>query len=117
MDTIFTEEYSRIILYFQGKRYIANLEEIIYQKSLDGYPKYYQKELFDKLIFPKIYFKLTLIKQITNEKLSKLKVVSSGSQVLETLNRSMSFFFAEYVTGKTKHLYRSKVIKIWLNKF
>lgn len=97
VDAIFIEKFPKIILYSQGKGYIADVDEIVYEKPADGYPDYYQKELFDELVLPKSYFILTSIEQITNEDLSKLKVVSSGSQALETLNRSMSsFFFAEY---------------------
>ena len=101
VDAIFTEECPKIILYSQGKGYVADVDEIIYEKPAVGYPKYYQEELFDELVFPKSYFKLTSIEKITNEDLSKLKVVSSGSQAFETLNRSMSsFFFAEYGRAK-----------------
>lgn len=101
VDAIFNEEFPKIILYSQGKGYVADVDEIVYEKPADGYPKYYQGELFDEQVFPKSYFKLISIEQITNEDLSKLKIVSSGSQALETLYRSMSsFFFAEYGRAK-----------------
>lgn len=101
ISAIQSEEFSKIVLYSQGKGYVASDSDIAYEKPEEGYPEYYEKELFDELVFPKSYFKLTEIESFSSEVLSKLRIVSSGSPALETLNRSMSsFFFAEY--GKSK---------------
>ncbi|MDD6516226.1 MAG: hypothetical protein PUG45_12620 [bacterium] len=102
VDAILAEEFPKIVLYSQGKGYVADVTEIAYEKPVEGYPQYYQEELFDELVFPKSYFKLISIKHLSGEELSNLTIVSSGSSAIETLNRSMSsFFFAEYGKSKT----------------
>lgn len=103
-----SEDSPKIVLYSKGKGYIAVVEDIIFEKPNDGYPSYYQEELFDKLVYPKSYFKLTSIKQLSGEDLEKLKIVSSGSPAIETLSRSMSsFFLAEY--GKSRPIIMENV--------
>lgn len=92
IDAITKEATPKIILYSQGKGYVADVSEIRYEKPDNGYPEYYNDELFDKLIFPKSYFKLLDIQALSNEDLSKLRIVSSGRQAIETFNRSMSSF-------------------------
>ncbi|MGC6178317.1 hypothetical protein [Lacrimispora sp. 38-1] len=95
------EDAPKIVLYSQGKGFVADVTEISYEKPQEGYPAYYQTELFDELVFPKSYYKLTSIEPLDGNELDKLRIVSSGNRVLDTLNRSMSsFFFAE--CGKTR---------------
>lgn len=110
IDAITKEATPKIILYSQGKGYVADVSEIRYEKPDNGYPEYYNDELFDKLIFPKSYFKLLDIQALSNEDLSKLRIVSSGRQAIETFNRSMSsFFFAEYGKSRPVEIKRNKI--------
>lgn len=113
IEAITKEEAPKIVLYSQGKGYIADVSEISYEKPDDGYPEYYKAELFDELIFPKSYFKLLDIQDLSSEDLIKLMIVSSGSPAVETLNRSMSsFFFAEYGKPRpTENKQNKKVVK------
>lgn len=53
------EDNPCIVLYSQGKGYVASFEQIVFEKPKEGYPIYYQEELFDNNVFPKSYFKLT----------------------------------------------------------
>lgn len=100
MDAVLAEDTPIIVLYSKGTAYIAALEEISQERPDKGYPEYYQAELFEKLIYPKSYYKFTSINKMKKEDMEKLRVVSSGSDAISTLNRSMSsFFYVEY--GKT----------------
>jgi hypothetical protein len=97
MDAVLAEDTPIVVLYSNGLAYIAALEEISLKQPDKGYPEYYQAELFEKLIYPKSYYKFTSIKKMTKEDLDKLRVVSSGSYAITTLSRSMSsFFYVEY---------------------
>ena len=101
INAILSEDEPRIVLYSQGKGFVAAVEGVEYEKPTLGYPDYYQRELYDELVFPKCYFKITSIRKLSSEEMAKLKIVSSGNSAVETLNSSMSsFFYAEY--GKTK---------------
>lgn len=100
IDSILDEEYPQLILYTRGEGYLCSVENISYDIPAGGYPEYYRNELFDKLIYPSVYFKLTLIEKIEISNLDKLTVVSSGNSALDTLMHSMaSFLFVSY--GKT----------------
>ena len=100
IDAVMKENNPKIILYSQGKGYVADCNKIIFEKPETGYPDYYEEELFAKLVFPKSYYKISSIKQLSSEELSQIRVVSSGSPIIETLNKSMSsFFFVEF--GRT----------------
>jgi len=97
VSAVLNEDHPKIVLYSQGKGYVADVAKISTEKPLEGYPDYYQEELFDQLIFPKSYFKLTSIEPYDSENLAKITVISSGSPAMETLNKSMaSFFIAQY---------------------
>lgn len=108
IDAVVSEDRPAIVLYSQGNAYIANVDSISYDKPDEGYPDYYNDELFDNMVFPKSYYKITDISPLDKDVLKKIKVVSSGSPIVETLNKSMSsFFFAEYgkaVNRKTKEI-------------
>ena len=97
ISQIMDEANPSIILYSQGHSYIASVKDIVFETPQEGYPRYYDKELFGKHVFPKSYYKLIDINLLNSDDLRKIKVVSSGSPIIETLNKSMSsFFFAEY---------------------
>lgn len=103
ITSVQAEDNPMIILYSQGKGYIAFFKEITYQCPTEGYPQYYEEELFEKLIFPKCYFKITAIEKIETADLAKFRIVSSGNDAISTLGRSMaSFFYAEY--GKSQRV-------------
>lgn len=93
----------QIILYSRGSAFLCNLAETSYDKPTDGTPEYYNNYLYDKLIIPKIYFKFIAIEELNIIELTKMVVVSSRNNLVDTLNRSMSsFFFAEYGTSVNK---------------
>ena len=83
VSAIQSEEDPMIVLYSQGKGYLARVSEVVYEKPDEGYPEYYESELFDELVFPKSYFKITGIEALSSDKLAKLRIVSSGSPALE----------------------------------
>ena len=115
------EDVPKIVLYSQGKSFVADMTEVSYEKPQEGYPAYYQTELFDETVFPKSYYKITSIKPLDGNDLDKLRIVSSGSRALDTLNRSMSsFFFAEFgkarlVSTIEKKTKRPKIKEIDIN--
>ena len=69
--------------------------------------------MFDELVFPKNYFKLLEIKQLTNEELTKLRIVSSGSSTLETINRLMYSFLLKNMENN----YQSRLRKTKKKEF
>jgi hypothetical protein len=96
INTVLDGKNPKIILYSKGIAYICDFTEIKKDKPASGIPEYYQEYLYDQLIIPKIYFKLTCIEKLDAVELSKYRVCSSQTPVMETLNRSMSsFFFVE----------------------
>lgn len=92
INALLAEDEPEIILYKKGKAHMCRLEEISDKKPDKGYPDYYQEYLYDQLIFPKVYFKLTSIEEIELKELDKCIVCSSLSHLMDTLNRSMSSF-------------------------
>lgn len=101
IDAMFVEENPMLILYARSSAYICEVSEVIYDKPNEGVPDYYQAELFDKLSFPTVYFKLISIEPLDINALEKFTVVSSGSTAINTLMHSMSsFLFVSY--GKSQ---------------
>ncbi len=100
IDAVLDEEKPAIILYARGSAFLCEISEVIYEKPDVGYPSYYKTELFDKLSYPTIYFKLVSIEPLNIDELEKFTVISSGNNVINTLLHSMSsFLFISY--GKT----------------
>lgn len=108
VEAVISEDKPAIVLYSQRNAYLAEIDKIIYDKPEEGYPDYYIDELFEKMIFPKSYYRITAINPLDISDLKKIKVVSSGNPIVETLNKSMtSFFFAIYgkvTKEKTKQI-------------
>lgn len=100
IDAVLDEEKPSIILYARGSAFLCEISEVGYEKPNEGYPVYYKKELFDKLSFPTIYFKLVSMESLNVNELDKFTVISSGNSAINTLLHSMSsFLFISY--GKT----------------
>lgn len=101
IDAMLEEEKPMLILYARSSAFICEVSEVIYDKPDIGFPDYYQAELFDKLSFPTVYFKLVSIKPLDINALEKFTVVSSGNTAINTLMHSMSsFLFVSY--GKSQ---------------
>lgn len=101
------ERNPAIVLYSQGNAYLCRVSDVAYEKPEEGFPEYYVTELFDELVFPKSYYKILSIEMLYSDDLQKMRIVSSGSLLNDTLNRSMSsFFFAEYGKAKLEILKR-----------
>lgn len=97
IEEMLDEEKPMMVLYARGAAYICSVEVVTYDKPENGYPDYYQTELFDKLMYPSIYFKLTSIQEIEVGDLNKFTVISSGNSAANTLMHSMSsFLFVSY---------------------
>lgn len=101
IDAVLEEENPTIILYARGSAFLCGFSEVTYDKPEEGYPDYYNTELFEKCSYPTIYFKLTAIEQLDVNELEKFTVISSGNSAINTLMHSMSsFLFISY--GKEK---------------
>lgn len=112
IDSMLDEEQPKLILYARGEGYLCSVEEVSYNTPTDGYPEYYQKELFEKLIYPSIYFKLITIEKIEISDLDELTVVSSGNSALNTLMHSMSsFLFVSYGRAAREEIKPKKSVK------
>lgn len=97
IQSVLSEECPKIILYSKGQAYMASVIEIVKDKPLEAYPNYYNEYLFDKMLFPSIYFKLMQIQKMNISELEEYYVLSSGNKLPITLNNSMSsFFLARY---------------------
>lgn len=97
IDAVLDEEKPSIILYARGSAFLCEISEVIYEKPDEGYPGYYKNELFDKLSFPTIYFKLLSMEVLNVNDLEKFTVISSGNSAINTLLHSMSsFLFISY---------------------
>lgn len=112
IDAIMSEEIPTIILYARGAAYICEVSEVSYEQPKDGYPEYYEKELFQKLTFPTVYFKLTAIEELDANELSKFTVISSGNSAINTLMHSMSsFLFVMYGKEVREEKQERKAVK------
>ncbi|QBE97984.1 hypothetical protein PMF13cell1_03547 [Blautia producta] len=92
IDAVFAETNPYIILYTRGEAFLCGVSEVTYGEPDIGYPGYYKSELFDKLSFPTIYFKLESIESLDVNELEKFTVISSGNSAISTLLHSMSSF-------------------------
>lgn len=101
VDAMLEEDKPMLILYARSSVFICEVSEVVYDRPGEGFPDYYRSELFDKLSFPTVYFKLTSIEPLDINELEKFTVVSSGNTAINTLMHSMSsFLFVSY--GKSK---------------
>lgn len=97
IEAVLESENPTIILYARNDSFICRIEDVAYEKPADGYPEYYDTELYAKYSFPTIYFKITQIEPLDMDALKNFIVVSSKSDAVSTLNRSMSsFLFVSY---------------------
>lgn len=79
-----------IILKSKNNTYIAVVDGIVFEKPNDHYPKYYEKELFEKNNFPSIYFKLIKIIKMDKKYLNNFIVKSSLNSLPQALQQSMT---------------------------
>ena len=97
ISDVMGQDDPHMILYTKHHAYECNVCEVTNAKPGDGYPDYYENELFAKGIFPSAYFKLTQITEISMKELKNYFIVRSKNSVLAALNRSAaSYFYAEY---------------------
>lgn len=86
-----------VVLYCQGDAFVCSLIDVSFEKPSEGCPPYYNAFMYDRNIFPKMYFKLGSLEEIPKEIFSKCISLSSGRLLTETVSRSMaSFFYGEY---------------------
>ena len=96
LQSVFEEEFPTLVLYTRNKAYICELLDTTEDKPVEGYPNYYEEELFNTGRNPKIYFKLKSMQMWELSELNKCVVCSSRNNLMQTLNKSMSSsFFAE----------------------
>ena len=94
---VLQERNPAIVLYNKQGTYLCSFLDICFSKPVDGFPDYYRNAFFEKNSFPKCYFKLGSITELTKERLSDFYVVSSGNDALTTLNKCMtSFLYVSY---------------------
>lgn len=97
LEELLSHDNPMIMLYTRNHAYECSLAEVIIEKPKEGYPDYYETELFEQGRYPKSYYKLTSITEVSIGELSKYIVVSSRNELMNTLNKSMSsYFYAEY---------------------
>ena len=86
-----------VVLYCQGDAFVCSLIGVSTEKPSEGYPLYYNAFMYDRNIFPKMYFKLGSLEEIPKEIFAKCISLSSGRPLTETVSRSMaSFFYGDY---------------------
>ena len=91
-----------VVLYCQGDVHIANLLTVSSEKPLEGYPDYYNDFLYRRNIYPKMYFKLGSLEELSKDTFAKCVSLSSGRPLNESIARSMaSFFYGEYPLENT----------------
>ena len=97
LDDVLSQEKPVIMLYTRNHAYECVLTEASTEKPKEGYPAYYETELYEQGRYPKSYYKLTSITEVPISDLSQYVVVSSRNPLMNTLNKSMSsYFYAEY---------------------
>lgn len=93
IKAVLDEEHPMIILYAKGSAYQAELLGISYEKPTEAYPEYYEEYLYKQMLYPSAYFKITNIKRIDVGRLTEYRILSSGNDLLSTLQGSMNSFF------------------------
>lgn len=92
-----SENNPLVVLYCHGDAFICQLLEVSTKRPPDGYPLYYQRFLFDRKLYPKMYFKLGSIEEFPKDIFSKCVSLSSKRPLIDSLTRSMaSCFYGEY---------------------
>lgn len=115
IDAMLSEENPMLILYARNSAFICKVSEVVYDKPNNGFPDYYKEELFDKLSFPSVYFKLSSIESIDINELERFIVISSGNSATNTLMHSMaSFLFVSY--GKSSYSEEKPKVSIQKSK-
>ena len=67
------------------------------EKPAKGYPEYYRDFLYKRNVYPKMYFKLGSIEELSKDIFAKCVSLSSRRPLAESIARSMaSFFYGEY---------------------
>lgn len=112
IEAVLEEDDPAIVIYARGAAYLCEVSEIAYEQPESGCPDYYKDELFDKLTFPSVYFRLTKIEELETRELSKFTVVSSGNSAINTLMHSMSsFLLVTYGKESVDEKKEKKVVK------
>ena len=85
------------VLYCSGNAFISQLLGISHEKPVEGYPAYYQKFMYDRNIYPKMYFKLGSLEEFPHKIFAKCVSLSSKRPLVESVTKSMaSCFYGEY---------------------
>ena len=80
----------KIILNSKKAAYIAIVDDIVFEKPENGYPKYYENELFSKNNYPSMYYRLKNILKFDKKYFSSFVVNSSINPLPQALNQSMT---------------------------
>ena len=83
-------KHPRVLLISKDDAYICDLENIIYEKPNDGYPKYYDDNIFKKGHELSTYFKLKSFYILGRKNVGRFYVASSFSNLGEALKHSMT---------------------------
>jgi len=87
----------QVLLYCQGKAHLCDFSEVSCIQPIKGYPSYYDSQFFQNGNYPKLYFKLTSIREISIDELKNCVIQSSRNSLIDTISHSMSsFFYGEY---------------------
>ena len=99
----------KVLLYCQDEVYLCNCIDVVNEAPNEDYPNYYEKYLFGRGIFPKIYFCLNSIEQIDKKELTECVILSSRNSMLDTVRRSMaSFFYVECADPKKEKVHEKE---------
>ena len=82
-----------VILYSKGSAFSAELLDVSDEKPTEAYPEYYEEYLYQQMLYPSAYFKITNIRRMEVGELAKYRILSSGNDLLSTLYGSMNSFF------------------------
>ena len=89
-NEIMQSEHPRLLLISKDEAFICDLEDIIFEKPKEGCPKYYDEKIFKKGLELSTYFKIKSIYELGRKNVGRFTVVSSLSNLSESLKRSMT---------------------------
>lgn len=90
------------VLYCQGDAFLCSVLDLSENRPSEGYPHYYESFMYNRAIFPKMYFKLGSIEKLDKDVFAKCIAFKSRKPLYDTVSRSMaSFFYGEYPSEET----------------
>ena len=90
------------VLYCQGDAFICDILDLTGEQPSEGYPQYYESFMYNRGVYPKMYFKLGSIEPLDKDIFAKCIAFKSRKPLFDTVSRSMaSFFYGEYPSETT----------------